>query len=180
MCKNINSYHWQSTWHDATSILVSNNVMWMLHTTWNNSTIMLTSWSGVVQHLERIRVPCARCLNRRASTPLPPMKRNYNRCEPRLVNGTLPWHSSWVLTAHILDNSWKHMKMTSHKVWIGTHTPGQMHSTSWLTTRKMSATTFRSSSPTMVWHSPHVMKSTITMIRMRMMCPTSTTQQHPT
>ena len=155
--------------------------MWTPHTSWNNSTMMSTSWSGVVQHLQRIWVPCTRFLNRRALTPLPPMRMNYNRCEPRLVNGTLPWHFSWVLTTHALGNSWKHMKMTSHKVWIGTRAPGQMHSTSWLTTRKMSTTTSGSSGPMTVWHSPHVMKPTITMICMRMMCPTLMThQQHLT
>ena len=142
--------------------------MWMLHTTWSNSTIMLTSWSGVVLHLERIWVPCTRCLNRRASTPLPPMKRNCNRCELRPMNGILPWHSSWGQTTPILGDSWKHTKTTSHKAWIGTHTQGQTPSTSWPTTRTTNATTCGLSSPTMVWPSPHVTRPTIIMTPMRM------------
>ena len=82
----------------------------MQHTIWNNSTILLTSWSSAVLHLERNWVPCTRCLNRRVLTPLPPMKMNYNRCKPRPVNGTLFWHSSWELTTPIMDDSCKTYK----------------------------------------------------------------------
>ena len=113
-------------------------------------------------------VPCTRFLNKRASTPSLPTKRNCNRYELKPINGTLPWLSSWGQTVPTLDDFWKPTRMISCKVSTGTHKQGQMHSTSWPTIRKTNATTYELPGPTMGWHSQHVMNPTITTTHMRM------------
>ena len=121
-CRNSNTYRWQSTLPGGISTLAFNNATSMQHIIWNNSTIMSTSWSAVVPHLERIQAPCTKFLNMTALIHSPLMRMSCSRYALKPVSGTLPWLSLWTWITLDMDDSWKTTKMTSHKGWIDTHT----------------------------------------------------------
>ena len=142
MCRNSNTYHWQSTLPEGISTLAFNNSTSTQNIIWNNSTIMSTSWSAVVPHLERIWAPCARSLNMTALIHSPLMRMSCSTYALQAVSGTLPWLSLWAQITLDMDNSWKTTKTTSHKGWINTHTQGWMPSIYWLIVRRTNETMY--------------------------------------